>query len=275
MINKAFSPYLLISMITISSAVADTQLVASYASSSQSSPQTATILMKDGQLAIQDANGITNGFYDSNNDVVIAVDHSQKSYYEIDRALATQVGEQLNSVMTTMNQQMEKAMAGMSEAQKQQFKTMMPDVMTRKPVAKPAQVSIRKTGKTNKIAGIRCEVTEIAAAEQPVQQLCVASYRAAGLSDQEMLSLKKLGQFASQVSQLVDIGGIQQGQVNPAKIASAFEQIQGIPLGVDSSDGQTGKITAIKHNSVASTVFSVPKGYQKKDIMGLLAGIGH
>ncbi len=274
MIKQYFFTGLLIGIASLSSAVADTQIHSSYYSSKKATPQTAIIMMKDGKVALQDANGTTNGFYDSGLDVVFAVDHTSKSYYEIDRTLATKVGQQLNSVMTTMNQQMEKAMAGMTEAQKQQFKAMMPDVITRKPAPKPAQVSIRKTSKTNKVAGVGCEIAEILEAQKPVHKLCIASSRAAGVSDQEMQALKKLGQFAGELASLMNIGGQLQSQINPASIASAFNQMQGIPMAMNSRDGHSGHITAIKHDSVNNTVFSIPKGYQKKDVMGLLRGMG-
>lgn len=274
MINQYFFAGLLICITSLSSVIADTQIHSSYSSSKQATPQTAVILMKDGKLALQNANGSTDGFYDSGLDVVFAVDHTSKSYYEIDRALATKVGQQLNSVMTTMNQQIEKAMAGMTEAQKQQFKAMMPDVMTRKPAPKPAQVSIRKTSKTNKVAGVGCAITEVLEAQKPAHQLCIASSRAAGVSDQEMQALKKLGQFAAELASLMSLGGQQQNQINPASIASAFNQLQGIPMAMNSRDGHSGYITAIKHDSVNNTVFSIPKGYQKEDVMSLLRGMG-
>jgi hypothetical protein len=274
MINKHLCTGLLVSLVCVSSVIADTQLTSNYYSSKTSTPQTATILMKAGKLALQDANGLINGFYDSGRDVVFAVDHGTKSYYEIDRALATQVGGQLNSVMTTLNQQMEKAMAGMSEAQKQQFKAMMPAAMTRKPTPKPAQVSIRKTGKTSNIAGVSCDQAELLTDKQPAQQLCIASLQAAGISSAEMQSIKKLGQFAGQLAQLLDVGGMQQGQVNSASIAAAFEQIQGIPLAMNSNDGNSGRITAIKHDTIDTSVFTIPKGYQKKDVMSLMTGMG-
>ncbi len=273
MFNKVYFSCLLIVLANMSSAFADTQLTSSYTSPKQTSPQTATILMKDGKLALQDQNGVINGFYDSSSDVVFAVDHNQKSYYEINRALATQVGKQLNSVMTTMNQQMEKAMAGMSDEQKRQFQSMMPGVMMQKPAPTSAQVSIRKTTKSNKVAGISCEVTEMIESKQSVQQLCIASYQAAGLSNQEMESLKKLGKFAGELAQLLNIGNLQQ-QLNPANFASAFDQMQGLPVSIDTNDGHSGRITAITHDAVSGALFSIPKGYQKKDVMSLLGGIG-
>jgi hypothetical protein len=274
MINKQVCASILLGLVCISSVIADTQITSNYYSSKTSTPQTATLLMKAGMLALQDVNGLTNGFYDSGRDVVFAIDHKSKRYYEIDRALAAQVGGQLNSVMNTLNSQMEKAMAGMSEAQKQQFKAMMPGMMTRKPAPKPAQVSIRKTGKTSKISGINCEQAEILAANQPAQQLCIASLQATGISKAEMQSLKKLGQFAGQLAQLINVGDMKHDQFNPASIASAIEQLQGIPVAMDSSDGHSNRVTAINHDSVANHVFTIPKGYQKKDVMSLMSGLG-
>lgn len=274
MISKQCLTGLILSLTCLSSVFADTQLTSSYSSSNQSTPQTVTILFKDSMLALQDANGVINGFYDSNRDVVIAIDHSNKSYYEIDRAFASQIGEQLNSAVTMLNQQMEKAMAGMSEAQKQQFKAMMPDMMSSKAKPTMANVSIKKTGKTSTIAGINCDLAEVQEDKQTANQLCIASSQAAGLSDREMQSLKKLGQLAGQFTQLIDLADAQQIQVNPASITAALEQMQGIPLAIDSNDGTSARITAISHDSIANTLFTIPEGFQKKSVLNLMNGIG-
>ncbi len=274
MINKQCLTGLILSLTCLSSVFADTQLTSSYSSSTQSTPQAATILLKGGMLALQDANGALNGFYDSDRDVVIAIDHNNKSYYEIDRAFTSQMGEQLNSAVTMLNQQMEKAMAGMSEAQKQQFKAMMPGMMSRKAKPTMANVSIQKTGKTSTIAGVNCALAEVQEEKQTAGQLCIASSQAAGLSDREMKSLKKLGQLAGQFTQLIDLADMQQIQVNPASITAALEQMQGIPLAMDSNDGASARITAISHDSIANTLFTIPKGFQKKSLMNLMSGIG-
>jgi hypothetical protein len=274
MINKQCLTGLILSLTCLSSVFADTQLISSYSSSTQSTPQSATILLKDGMLALQDANGVINGFYDSDRDVVFVFDHSNKSYYEIDRAFASQMGKQLNSAMTMLNEQMEKAMAGMSEEQKQQFKAMMPGMMSSK--AKPivAHVSIQKTGKTSTVAGINCDLAEIQEEQQTTQQLCIASSQAAGISDKEMQSLKKLWQFAGQFTHLIDLVDKQQIQVNPASITAVLEQMQGIPLAIDSNDGASGRITAISHESIAKTLFTIPEGFQKKSLLNLMNGLG-
>ncbi|MEE9344145.1 MAG: DUF4412 domain-containing protein [Methylococcales bacterium] len=274
MINKQCLTGLILSLTCLSSVFADTQLISSYSTSTQSTPQSATILLKDGMLALQDANGVTNGFYDSARDVVIAIDHRNKSYYEIDRAFASQMGEQLNSAMTMLNEQMEKAMAGMSEEQKQQFKAMMPEMMSNKTNPTSTNVSIQKTGKTKTVAGINCDLAEIQENQQSTQQLCIASSQAAGISDKEMQSLKKLWQFAGQFTHLIDLVDKEQIQVNPASITAALEQMQGIPLAMDSSDGASGHITTISHDSIANTLFTIPEGFQKKSLMNLMSGIG-
>jgi|GEM_PF-4697735 len=273
MVKKVCFSGLLVFLITISSAIAETQLTAHYSSSADQVPQTATLLVKDGKLALQDGN-VLNGFYDSDRDVVIAIDHNRKGYYEIDRALAAQVGKQVNSVVATLNKQMEKAMAGMSEEQKRAFQSMMPGVLTQKPTPAHSQVAVRRTGKVNKISGIRCDVVEILENRKPVQRLCVAPYQVVGLSERETESLKKLGQFAGQLAHLINVGGLQQEQVNPASLASAFNQIKGIPLSIDSTKGGSARITTISHDQVDNTLFAVPKQYQRLDVMSLLAGTG-
>ncbi len=274
MINKQCLMGLTISLTCLSSVFADTQLTSSYSSSKQSSPQTATILLKEGMLALQDANGVTNGFYDSDRDVVFAIDHNNKSYYEIDRAFASQMSEQLNSAMTMLNDQMEKAMAGMSEDQKQKFKAMMPASMTNKAKPVKADVSIKKTGKTSKIAGVNCDLAEIQEEKLATKQLCIASSQAVGISDREMQSLKKLGLLAGQFTQFLDLADMQQIQIKPTSIIAALEQMQGIPLTLDSDDGASARITAIDHNSIANTLFTVPKGFEKKSMLSLMSGIG-
>jgi hypothetical protein len=274
MINKQCLTGLIISLTCLSSVFADTQLTSSYSSSKQSTPQTAMILFKDGMLALQDANGVTNGFYDSDRDIVFAIDHSDKSYYEIDRAFASQMSQQLNSTMTMLNEQMEKAMAGMNDAQKQQFKAMMPGIMSSKTKPATANISIKKTGKTSTIAGITCDLAEIQEGKQATKKLCIASSQATGLSHREMQSLKKLGQLAGQFTQLIDLADRQPMQINPAIITTALEQMHGIPLTLDSNDGASGRITEIRHNSIPNTIFTIPEGFQKKNMMNLINGIG-
>ncbi|MEE9412792.1 MAG: hypothetical protein V3V22_07030 [Methylococcales bacterium] len=274
MINQQCLTGLIISLTCLSSVFADTQLTSSYSSSKQSTPQTATILLKDGMLALQDANGVTNGFYDSDRDIVFAIDHSNKSYYEIDRAFASQMSQQLNSAMTMLNKQMEKAMAGMNDAQKQQFKAMMPGITSSKTKPAMAHISIKKIGKTSTIAGITCDLAEIQEEKQATKKLCIASSRATGISDREMQSLKKLGQLAGQFTQLIDLADIQPIQINPTIITAALEQIHGIPLALDSNDGASGRITAIGHTRIPKTTFTIPEGFQKKNVMDLMNGIG-
>ena len=273
MINQQCLTGLIISLTCLSSVFADTQLSSSYSSSKQSTPQTATILIKDGMVALQDANGVTNGFYDSDREMVFAVDHSNKSYYEIDQAFASQVSEQLNSAMTMLNKQMDKAMAGMNKQQKQKFKAMMPGVIPSKAKTTIADISIKKTGKTSNFAGVICDLVEIQEDKQTSKKLCIASPQATGISDKEMQSLKKLGKFAGHFTQLINLANIQSVKINPASISAALEKMHGIPLAMDANDGSLGRITAIGHDSIPNTVFTIPEGFQKKDMMNLISGI--
>lgn len=267
--------FLLLSNIFLQPVLADTRIVTQFASNSQSQPDSATLLMKQGKLALEQQPSVIQGFYDSKRDVVVGFDHEHKHYYEIDRVVASQVSSQLNSLVSTLSEQMEQAMAGMTEQQKQQFKAMMPGMIQNKPASSPAKVTIKQTGQQSKVAGVQCSVVEVKVESQADQRVCVAPFDRLGLSAEEIASIQKLTDFAGQLAQLGQIGNAAQTGVNTAGYASIVNQLKGFPLQFQTSAGESGQITAIQHDTVNSALFEIPAGYQKQNIMGLFSQAGH
>ncbi|MCH9699717.1 MAG: hypothetical protein K0U68_16600 [Gammaproteobacteria bacterium] len=261
--------FLLLSSVFLQPLLADTRMVTQFVSANQSRPEIATLLMKQGKLALEQEPGAILGFYDSKTDVVVGFDHEHKHYYEVDRAMASHLSSQLNSLVSTLSEQMEQAMQGMTEQQKQQFKAMMPGMIQNKPAPGPAKVTIEQTGQQAKVAGVQCRVVQVKVESQADQTICVAPFDTLGLSAEEITSIQKLTDFAGQLAQLGQIGNSAQAGVNTAGYASIVNRLKGFPLQFQSSAGESGQITAIQHDTVNSALFKIPAEYQKQNIMGL------
>jgi hypothetical protein len=123
---------------------------------------------------------------------------------------------------------------------------------------KANQLKIKKTGKTDRVAGYACEEWEASDASQPESKMlaCVANQGASWLA----LPVRALPGNVAALAELLD------GKHFPLRF---------IALKRDVEEGRL-EITKVEKKALADSLFAVPQGYQEVDLMtAIFGGLGN
>lgn len=237
----------------------------------QSAPQ--ELLIKDGKVLTEgDQQGATSVLFDTRQQVMTVIDHSDKQYTTMTQQELEQLGTDVNDAMAQARRQMEEQLKSLPPEQREQMRRMMEQRM---PEAmrgggsgdgEGAETTIEKTGSTREVAGHTCTVWSVHRGGRKVAEQCVIAHSELGMpaADYEALSalqafarstMEKLARFGGDVPQMGGMVSVEDGMV-PIQVVTydAGGQTQSAQLaGID-----TGTLDAQR--------FSVPEGYSQQSM---------
>lgn len=207
------------------------------------------------------------------NQTLYTIDGKTKSYRAIDKATAEKMGAQVAAA----KKQMEARMAAMPPEQRKKMEEMMSKYGKGGAAAmmgmKGPQRSLKNTGRTETVAGIKCTIWEVMEDERKEQELCAAS---AGSVPGGEEVIKTFREIASMMQSFTDKLGSRLGETP----WHDMETINGVPiLTRDFSEGKATsemRLTVVRKESVPDSSFNVPAGYAEKklDFPGMPGGGG-
>ncbi|MDD3519248.1 MAG: DUF4412 domain-containing protein [Chromatiales bacterium] len=230
------------------------------------------IMIKDGKVRIEDSDqqGERNiTIYDSASEKVIVLVEEEKSYYEItEQGMRGQMG-QLKDMQQQMKAQMEEQLRNLSpeerrmvEQQMAQFGMGMPGA----PKYEPPKITTKRTGRSQSVAGVRCDTYETLTDGKKTHEACVANPGALKLSSGDHKTLLSMMEFMGRMADLAfeSLGMASSGMA----LEFTREFKDGIPVQMkDMEDGTTTTMQNTSTRGIAADLFKVPAGYTRVDPM--------
>jgi uncharacterized protein DUF4412 len=187
-----------------------------------------------------------------------------KSYRVIDKATAERMGAQVAEAKKKMDERL----AAMSPEQRQKMQDLVDKMgskggsaMAGLTGAKPPERTVKNTGRTETVAGIKCTIWEATVNGKKEEELCAAPAAAMPGGDEIMKTFRDIATMLSSFTQ--SFGG--SGDNQPWR---DMEKINGVPiLTRDFNDGKVEtemRLTAVRKESVPGASFEVPAGYTEK-----------
>jgi hypothetical protein len=198
-------------------------------------------------------------------DTIYVISPKDKSYIIMDRASMKRMAEQLNPALKMLQERMKT----MTPEQRAQMEKMMG---TKLPNGEPEPApEIKRTSRNDKINGYSCTYVEVREAGVLTDELCVAPASALKGSNELMASAQKMSVLVKDMMASMDAPWLKQ---MAQKQIQNFEAIGGIPVisrhFVDGKPQNETTLAKISSESLAASLFEVPAGYTKKDMMAPL-----
>ena len=209
--------------------------------------------------------------HDGDQDIVIfknqalyTLDSKSKSYRVLDKAAAEKMGAQVAAA----KKQMEARMAAMPPEQRKKMEEMMAKLGkggagAMMPGAKPSQRTLKNTGRTETVAGIKCTVWEAFEDGKKDEELCAAPAGSIPGGDDVIKTFREISAMLSSFTEKL---GSHAGD-EPWR---DMETINGVPiLTRDFDDGKATsetRMTVVRKESVPASSFDVPSGYAEKKL---------
>jgi len=242
-------------------------------SSSNQSPNSSSklnsnnsIYIKSGNIRFSDSSTKKGEYsiFDSNNHKLIHINPAHKAYMEIDENTIDKQMSGMKQQMDKMIQQMQQQMKDMPPEQRQMVEQMMGNLNTNSKLPAIPQTPNKqqlKTNKTDTIAGINCNVTDIMIDGIKTEELCIADENFFNISDDDKKTITQMKDFINVLS-------------NKAKSftgQSVMEQYDGVPIRTRNFD-RMGRLVletvlvSISTNTVSNDKIAIPTGYIKQSM---------
>jgi hypothetical protein len=196
--------------------------------------------------------------FDATKQVIDIVNVERKTYTEMTKADLDNMAAQAQQMMS----QVQATMANLPPAQRAQIEAMMAARgMGAGASAVPAKIEYRKTG-TDHVAKWNCDKYDVYRGPQKTSEVCTVSPAVLGLAAGDIDVMRQLGQFfkqiAAQASTMFDLGQANDPGFIGVPVRSVMT-VAGQPI--------TTELTDVSHQTFADSLFVVPDGFQKEDMM--------
>lgn len=218
-----------------------------------------TTYAQGGQMRVD---GDRDSYAIFKDDGLYAINTKDRNYVLMDRATMKKMADTINPAM----KQMQERMAQMTPEQRAQMEKMMGRKL---PGANgQAEQEIRKTSRTDKVAGYSCGYVEILEGGVLQDELCIVAPGSLKGGDELMASAQKVSTTMREIFKDIDAPWIKQ-MVD--RQMENYAKIGGLPvLTRHFSDGKPVNETTIKSirsESIPAATFTIPAGFTRKDMM--------
>jgi hypothetical protein len=199
------------------------------------------------------------------NDTIYAINHQDKSYYAMDRESMKRIAEQLNPALKMLQEQMK----NMTPEQRAQMEKMMGGSLPPGLGEPEKKTEIKRTTRTDKISGFGCSYVQVLEAGVLTDEMCVAPSKSLKGADELMTAATRMGEIMREMMSTMDAPWLKQ---IAEKQVQNFSELGGIPVmsrhfEAGSPQSET-TLTSIRSEALAASLFEIPAGYTKKDMMG-------
>ena len=205
--------------------------------------------------------------FDGTKQVLMMIDTDKKTYSEMTEADVEKIGAQMSAATA----QLQQAMANMTPEQRAMMESargrMGAAMAGMAGAAAPAKIHYRKTG-TDTVGKWKCDKYEGFRGEEKTSEVCTVDPRVLGFAASDFEVTQQMAAFFKKmIPQMAE-----QMARQAFTVGSAEEQgFSGVPVRQTTTVAgrQTiSEITEISRQSFPDSVFQVPAGYQKTDLMG-------
>ena len=198
------------------------------------------------------------------NDTLFSINHKDKTYYVMDRAAMKQMADTLSPALKALQERMK----DMTPEQRAQMEKMMGGRMPGGMGQPEKKEEIKRTSRTDKISGYSCTYVQVLEDGVLTDEICVAPGNTLKGSDELIVAAKRMSELLKEMMSSMDAPWLRQ---MAEKQTQNFEKLSGIPvLSRHFEDGKVQNETTlsfIRTEALADSLFEVPAGYTKKDMM--------
>ena len=223
-----------------------------------------TVYAQGGKMRVE-TGGAQDNYVLFANDALNNVNPSERSYIVIDR-------ESMKSMAATLNpmlQQMQERMKNMTPEQRAQMERMMgPEMAAAMGGGKPPAEQIRKTGKSDKIAGYNCSYAEVLRDGTVVREVCVTPLNALQGGQELAKASAQVGTLLEEVLKEVNAPMLRQ---MASQQLDNYDKLGGVPVFArmfkDGKPTREATLQSIATQTVPASLFEVPAGFTRKEMM--------
>lgn len=197
-------------------------------------------------------------------DTIFAISHKDKTYIAMDRESMKRMADQINPALKALQERMK----NMSPEQRAQMEKMLGGRIPGGMGEPEKPQEIKRTSRNDKINGYGCTYVEVREGGVLTDEVCVAPSSALKGSAEVMAAAKRMTAVMQDMMSSMDAPWLKQ---MAQKQMQNFEALGGIPvLSRHFDDGKPQNETTLSNISseaLAATMFEIPAGYSKKDMM--------
>lgn len=195
-------------------------------------------------------------------DLVWIVDHRDRSFVRIDRATM----DELSRRMAEAKAELRARLAAMSPEVRAAMERMLGK--TTEPGAEEGrEISVRETGRTERLNGVGCAEVELRRGEETIAMACTADWESAAVEPETFRPIQELGSFLHQTLSVVSVfsdDSIRSGELD---VLGAIGRLDGVPLRIQIFQAAAPireiRVTSIEPKSFGGEIFEIPAGYQQ------------
>lgn len=233
------------------SAISDTRIA--YVDEKSGKEQT-VIAVKDGNVRIDEADGSGYTLFRGKDRTLVVVDHSDRSYVEMDEATMEEMSGHVSQAMAEMQRQLEQ----MPPEQREMMERMMGGL---KDTGKSMfEVNVDRTGKRMKRGDYDCEQVFFSVGKIARSELCVVDPGKIDMPADDRRALDAMQDhmrvMAEKMSQDVGIN-----------FTFDFDSMGGIPVYMKEDSEDSGELLKnVAKRGLDASLFEVPAGYRKESM---------
>jgi hypothetical protein len=197
-------------------------------------------------------------------DAIHALDPEDKTYAVIDRASIEKIAAAVNPALAQMREQLEKMSPEQRAMVEQMMKGTLPGGMGDKP---PPVRAVKKTSRTDKVAGLPCAVTEMLEDGKLKREACVAPKSSVPGGQEFYDALSHMGALMQEMMDAIDSPWIKQ---SVDEQWASVEKLDGVPIrSVEYEDGKPTLevvLTRIAEEAAPAGSFDIPDGYTQRNL---------
>lgn len=194
--------------------------------------------------------------YRGDRNVVWSVDDKRKSYTEVDGARMQAVRAESEAAREKMRGELDK----LPPDKRVQMQRML--AAAEAATAKREPPSLKETGRTDKVGALACHEVEVSRGGTKESEICVADWKAAGVTKEDLAPVRKLGAFQDST-----MGSQARGQGDD--VLDLFDGLDGLPVRVRTFRGGQPRtefrVVKVEHKPIDAKLFDPPDGYAKRE----------
>ena len=229
-----------------------------------------TIYIKDGKMLFSDAGSNSGEFsiFDSSKKRMIHISPQQRAYMIMDEQTIDMQMNSMKQQMDTMMAQMKEQMENMPPEQRKMVEQMMaqqgampPGIASGDNASSVPQAKKINTGRTLKIAGISCRISNIMYGSKIAEEQCIADEKDLNINLRDRETVQEMKQFMKNLSsKATSIMGSDAGMP---------DDFDGVPLRTRHFD-KSGKLVyesvlqSVSKDKINPDKLSIPAGYKEQ-----------
>ncbi|MES1923912.1 DUF4412 domain-containing protein [Salinisphaera sp. T31B1] len=205
-----------------------------------------TVDIRPGEVRIDDASRQWQ-LYDESQQAIFSVDPTDQSYTRLDKSTARNIRAQVDALRSRVD-------AKVRQLPESQQATARAALLQSMPALDSSEhrVGLDKTGRTDTIAGVACNVVQVVRDGRPAESLCVASAESLGISGAGFDSVQSM--FELMQTMLAGTGFQAAGL--------PYLSLSGMPVRfTDTNTGEQRQLISVDHKQLPDSRFTIPDTY--------------